>query len=301
MLGIGWIGGCFAATGGLPFVFRELLDAGLVHADIPTLVPGGMRAYADEPRVDGESLVYAPAPAASADDTVVRGVADPFEAHGGLRLVRGNLGRALFKLSALKPEHRRIEAPAVVVDNPQALNTLHAAGALPRDFVAVVRFQGPRANGMPEMHSLTPLLGMLQNQGRRVALVTDGRLSGASGKIPAAIHVTPEAARGGPLAKLRDGDIIRIDGDAGALQALVAAGEWEARAAAADSTPPATDMGRNLFALNRALVTPADQGALSVACGPPGHDDHDAPEYDAEYLLGDDRAALAAPHDAKDA
>ena len=291
----------FAAAGGLPFVFRELLDAGLMHADIPTVVPGGMRAYADEPRIDGDSLAYAPSATASGDDAVLRPVANAFEAQGGLRLLNGNLGRAVFKLSALKPEHRRIEAPAVVVDNPQALNKLHAAGALPRDFVAVVRFQGPHANGMPEMHSLTPLLGMLQNQGRRVALVTDGRLSGASGKIPAAIHVTPEAARGGPLAKLRDGDAIRIDGEAGTLEVLVAAAEWEARAAQVDATPPASGMGRNLFALNRALVTPADRGALSISCGPPECDPHDAPEYDAEYLLGDDRAALVAPHDAKDA
>ncbi|MFT3896318.1 MAG: phosphogluconate dehydratase [Thermomonas sp.] len=291
----------FAAAGGLPFVFRELMDAGLMHADLATVVAGGMRAYADEPRLDGASVAYTPSPAASGDSAVVRGVADPFEPQGGLRLVRGNLGRALFKLSALKPEHRHIEAPAVVVDNPQALNKLHAAGALPQDFVAVVRFQGPRANGMPEMHSLTPLLGMLQNRGRRVALVTDGRLSGASGKIPAAIHVTPEAARGGPLAKLRDGDMIRIDGESGTLQALVDAAEWDARVPDRDSTPPATDMGRNLFALNRMLVTPADQGALSISCGPPGHDDHDAPEYDAEYQLGHGRAALAAPHEAKDA
>jgi phosphogluconate dehydratase len=291
----------FAAAGGLPFVFRELLDAGLMHADLPTLVPGGMRAYADEARLDGESLAYAPSPTTSGDDTVVRGVADPFEMHGGLRLVQGNLGRALMKLSALKPEHRRIEAPAVVVDNPQALNRLHASGALPRDFVAVVRFQGPRANGMPEMHSLTPLLGMLQNQGRRVALVTDGRLSGASGKIPAAIHVTPEAARGGALARLRDGDTIRLDGEAATLEALVDAAEWASRAVAADSTPPSSDLGRNLFALNRALATPADQGALSISVGPPHDDPRDAPEYDAEYLLGGDRAAMAAPHDAKDA
>jgi phosphogluconate dehydratase len=154
---------------------------------------------------------------------------------------------------------------------------------------------------MPEMHSLTPLLGMLQNQGRRVALVTDGRLSGASGKIPAAIHVVPEAARGGALAKLRDGDPIRIDGEAGTLEALVDAAEWETRSIAADTTPPASDLGRNLFALNRALATAADQGALSIAVGPPHDDAHDAPEYDAEYLLGRDRAALAAPHDAKDA
>ena len=288
----------FHDVGGTAFVFRELLDAGLMHDDIPTVVPGGMRAYCDAPHEDGEGLAYAPV-GASGDDSVLRGVAAPFDPHGGLRLVDGNLGRGLVKLSAIKPEFRAITAPAVVVDNPQALNRLHAAGALPQDFVAVVRFQGPHANGMPEMHSLTPLLGMLQNQGRRVALVTDGRLSGASGKIPSAIHVTPEAKRGGPLSKLREGDMIRLDGEAGVLEALVEPGEWAARGNARDTTPAAWDLGRSLFAVNRMVVTPADEGALSVSCGPPlGSAAH---EYDAEYHLGDDADAAAAPHEAKDA
>ena len=291
----------FAEVGGTAFVFRELLDAGLMHDDIPTIVPGGMRAYADSPRLDGESVAYAPSAAVSGDAAVVRPAADPFEAHGGLRLVRGNLGRGLIKLSAIRPEYRSITAPAVVVDNPQALNKLHAAGALPQDFVAVVRFQGPHANGMPEMHSLTPLLGMLQNQGRRVALVTDGRLSGASGKIPSAIHVTPEAKRGGALAKLREGDTIRLDGESGVLEALVDAAEWDARVPARDTTPPAWNLGRNLFAYSRAAVTPADEGALSISCGAPARDAGDAPEYDAEYHLGDAPEAADAPHEAKDA
>jgi phosphogluconate dehydratase len=232
---------------------------------------------------------------------VLRTVATAFEAQGGLRLVNGNLGRGLIKLSAIKPEYRSITAPAVVVDNPQALNKLHAAGALPQDFIAVVRFQGPHANGMPEMHSLTPLLGMLQNQGRRVALVTDGRLSGASGKIPSAIHVTPEAKRGGALAKLREGDMIRLDGEAGVLEVLVDAAEWNGRTPARDSTPPAWDLGRNLFAINRQVATPADEGALSISCGAPVHDEGHAPEYDAEYQLGESAAAADAPHEAKDA
>jgi phosphogluconate dehydratase len=290
----------FHDVGGTAFVFRELLDAGLMHDDIPTVVPGGMRAYCDTPMLDGQAVAYAPA-GASGDDSVVRGVADPFEEHGGLRLVHGNLGRGLVKLSAIRREFRSITAPAVVVDNPQALNRLHAAGALPHDFVAVVRFQGPHANGMPEMHSLTPLLGMLQNQGRRVALVTDGRLSGASGKIPSAIHVTPEAKRGGPLAKLREGDLIRLDGEAGTLEALVDAAEWAARGDARDTTPPAWDLGRSLFAVSRAVVTPADAGALSISCGPPQGDDAAPHEYDAEYQLGDGAEAAAAPHEAKDA
>jgi phosphogluconate dehydratase len=295
----------YTEVGGNAFVFRELLDAGLMHDDIPTVVPGGMRAYADTPMLDGGvsdegRLAYAPAPTASGDESVLRPVANPFEAHGGLRLVNGNLGRGLIKLSAIKPEFRSITAPAVVVDNPQALNKLHAAGALPQDFVAVVRFQGPHANGMPEMHSLTPLLGMLQNQGRRVALVTDGRLSGASGKIPSAIHVTPEALRGGTLAKLREGDIIRLDGEAGVLEALVDPAEWNARTPARDTTPPAWDLGRNLFAVNRMVATPADEGALSISCGAPVHPPGHAPEEDTEYELGSGPEAAQAPHQYRD-
>jgi len=290
----------YHAAGGNAYVFRELLDAGLMHGDLPTIVDGGMARYGEEPKLDGEQIRYEPGPSVSGDDSVLRPVSAPFEAHGGLRLLRGNLGRSLIKLSAVKPEFRTIEAPAVVVDTPQALNRLHAAGALPRDFVAVVRYQGPKANGMPELHSLAPLLGMLQNQGRRVALVTDGRLSGASGKIPAAIHMTPEAARGGPLAYLREGDIIRLDGEAGTLEALVDPAEWQARTAAPDTAPAPTDHGRNLFGFNRANVSPADQGALSISCGP-ATTDGSAWHYDAEYDLGADEAALDAPHDSKDA
>jgi phosphogluconate dehydratase len=288
----------FAAAGGIQFVFRELLEAGLMH-DLPTIVPGGMRAYCDEPRSNDGQLDYVPGLAKSADESVVRPVAQAFEPQGGLRLLRGNLGRALIKTSAVKPEYRRIEAPAVVVDDPRALNKLHAAGVLPQDFVAVVRYQGPRANGMPELHSLAPLLGLLQNQGRRVALVTDGRLSGASGKIPAAIHVTPEAARGGPLGKLREGDIICLDAEAGILEVRVPAEEWAMREQAPNTTPSALDIGRSLFAVSRDVVTPADQGALSISCGPPYH--NGTWEYDAEYELGDVAVAAEAPHEAKDA
>lgn len=288
----------FAAAGGTAFVFRELLDAGLMH-DLPTIVPGGMRAFCDEPRLEDGKLAYAPGVAQSADREVVRGVAEPFEAQGGLRLLRGNLGRSLIKTSAVKPEYRTIEAPAVVVDDPRALNKLHAAGALPQDFVAVVRYQGPKANGMPELHSLAPLLGLLQNQRRRVALVTDGRLSGASGKIPAAIHITPEAANGGPIGKLREGDMIRLDAEAGTLEALVDAAEWKSRTTAPNTSPAAYDLGRNLFGFSRAKVSPADQGALSISCGPPSPEG--GWEYDAEYELGHDAAAAAAPHEAVDA
>ena len=289
----------FQAAGGVPFVFRELLDAGLMH-DLATVVPEGMRAFTREPRLEGGVLTSVPAPAVSGDESVVRTAAAPFEAQGGLRLLRGNIGRGLIKLSAVKPEYRYIEAQAVVVDAPQKLNKLHAAGVLPRDFVAVVTYQGPRANGMPELHSLAPLLGMLQNQGRKVALVTDGRLSGASGKIPAAIHVTPEAARGGAIGKVRDGDIVRLDSEAGTLEVLVDAAEFAAREVAANTSPALHDLGRNLFANSRALVGPADQGALSISCGPPAHDGS-AWDYDAEYELGYDADAALAPHEAKDA
>jgi phosphogluconate dehydratase len=290
----------FAAAGGPAFVFRELMDGGWMHADIETILPGGLRSWTREPRFDGDALGYVPTVVDSADEEVVRPLARPFEASGGLRMVDGNLGRAIVKLSALPPGQRRIEAPAVVVDNPQALNRLHAANALPQDFVAVVRFNGPRANGMPEMHSLTPLLGMLQNQGRHVALVTDGRLSGASGKVLSAIHVTPEAASGGPLARLREGDVLRLDGEAGTLEALVDAAEFAARDLARDTTPPAQDLGRNLFAFNRLNATPADQGALSISCGPLLPERHGEHEEDYEYALPEDEGR-ASPHEAKDA
>jgi phosphogluconate dehydratase len=287
----------YAACGGNAFLFRELLDAGWLH-DLPTIVEGGMAAYTREPRLPDGKLEWVPGLAASADEDVLRPIARPFEANGGLRLLQGNVGRAMIKLSAIAPDQRRVRAPAVVVDRPQALNELHAAGVLPRDFVAVVRVQGPRANGRPEMHSLTPLLGMLQNQGRRVALVTDGRLSGASGKVPSAIHVTPEAASGGPLARVRDGDDIELDGEAGVLTVHVAGDEWAARLPAPHRVPPADDCGRNLFAVSRAVASPADEGALSISCGPMLPHPQ-AAEYDAEYALAGD--ARHAPHDAKDA
>jgi phosphogluconate dehydratase len=257
----------FHAAGGMAFIVRELLAAGLMHASIRTVSLGGMAAYATEPKLNSGALAYQAALTTSADEHIVRPVARPFEAHGGLRLLTGNLGRALIKVSAVKPELRRIEAPAVVVDDPKELNVLHQQNKLPQDFVAVVRFQGPRANGMPEMHSLTPLLGLLQNAGRRVGLLTDGRLSGASGKVPAAIHVTPEALCGGSLAKLRDGDMIVIDGEAGVLEVKLSAEEFATRA---DAPPPLMrdlDLGRTLFASNRAQVGSAEEGALSISCG----------------------------------
>ncbi|HHW4679712.1 MAG TPA: phosphogluconate dehydratase [Xylella sp.] len=258
----------FHAAGGTAFVFRELMDAGLMYDNLPTIVEGGMRAYTQEPHLHNSALGYSPSPTTSTDESVIRPVTHPFEAQGGLRLLHGNLGRALIKLSAVKPEYRAIEAPAVVIDTPQALNKLHAAGVLPKDFILVVRYQGPRANGMPELHSLAPLLGLLQNQGRRVALVTDGRLSGASGKFPAAIHLTPEAACGGAIELIREGDLLSLDGEAGTLEALVPATEWARRTPAPNTATTSNDLGRNLFTINRQVVGPADQGALSISCGP---------------------------------
>ncbi|MGN6518265.1 MAG: phosphogluconate dehydratase [Dokdonella sp.] len=289
----------FHAAGGTAFVFRELLDAGLLH-DVETIVPGGLRAYAREARLGADGVDYVEAVATSGDDEIVRPASAPFEATGGLRLLQGNLGRALVKISAVKPQHRRVEAPAVVVDDPGRLRELHKQGGLPRDFVAVVRYQGPRANGMPEMHSLMPLLGMLQNQGRHVALVTDGRLSGASGKVPSAIHVTPEADLGGGIALVRDGDIVLLDCEGGMLEARVDAATWGARRPAPNGSPAGLDIGRALFALSRADVGPADEGALSISCGPPRPP---APvgerRTETEYDLG--RVAAHAPFEAKDA
>ena len=258
----------FAAAGGTALVFHELLAAGLMHADVRTVAPGGMADYCNEPRLDGQRLYWVEGARQSADTSLVRGVAAPFEAQGGLRLLDGNLGQGLIKLSAVKPEHRSVRAPAVVVDSQEALKALYAAGALPQDFIAVVRFQGPQANGMPELHSLAPLLGMLQNQGRKVALVTDGRLSGASGKIPAAIHVTPEAACGGALARLREGDVICVDGEHGTLQVELDPAELDARPLATSTAVAGHSLGRNLFAFNRQIVGRADQGALSIHAGP---------------------------------
>ncbi len=288
----------FHAAGGTPFLLRELLDAGLLF-DLDTIAAGGSRAYAREPKLIDGTLEWIAAECASGDDTVLRPAAKPFESTGGLRLLRGALGRALAKVSAVKPELRHIEAPAVVVDDPAELRARHKAGSLPRDFVAVVRFQGPRANGMPEMHSLMPLLGMLQNQGRRVALLTDGRLSGASGKVLSAIHVTPEAAVGGAIARLRDGDIVVIDAMHGRLDVVVDDTEWHARRPAANTAPAGDDLGRALFAFNRADVGPADEGASSIPCAPAVGHGGDRRATETEYDVG--QVTAHASFEAKDA
>jgi phosphogluconate dehydratase len=253
----------FAAAGGMPFVIRELIDAGLAHGDIRTVYGASLMEGAQQPVLDGETLRWDAAPTVSGDDSILRGAADPFQPEGGLRLLTGNLGRGTIKVSAVAPERWTIEAPARVFADQDAVIAAFKAGELERDVVVVVRFQGPAANGMPELHKLTPPLGVLQDRGFRVALVTDGRMSGASGKVPAAIHVTPEAHLGGTLAKLRDGDVVRVCAESGALVALVDAAELEARELALQpSVLPGT--GRELFALMRLHCDTAEQGASAM-------------------------------------
>jgi phosphogluconate dehydratase len=252
----------FHAAGGMAFLVRELLSAGLMHGDTKTVSGVGLAAYAQEPYLASSgALVWRDAPAASGDTSVLRPASDPFSTDGGLKLVSGNLGRAVIKVSAVKAEHRVVEAPAQVFDDQEHVMAAFKAGTLTRDVIVVVRFQGPRANGMPELHKLTPCLGSLQDKGFKVALITDGRMSGASGAVPAAIHITPECVGGGPLAKVRDGDIIRLDSEAGVLEARVPAEEWARRPlATADLTRNNTGTGRELFKLFRANAAGAEQG-----------------------------------------
>jgi phosphogluconate dehydratase len=253
----------FHAAGGMAFVTRQLLDAGLAHEDVMTVAGPGLRRYQQEPFLDDGRLVWREGPAASLDRDILRPVDDPFQAEGGLRLLTGPLGRGVIKTSAVKPQHRVVEAPALVFDDQEALLAAHKRGELNRDFVAVVRFQGPKANGMPELHSLTPALGVQLDKGFKVALVTDGRMSGASGKVPAAIHVTPEAADGGPLARVRDGDVVRLDAEAGRLDIRLDPAELMARPPAA-SAPSGFGYGRELFGWMRKAAGPADTGACAL-------------------------------------
>jgi phosphogluconate dehydratase len=254
----------FQAAGGPGFVIRELLDAGLAHDDVNTVLGRGLRAHCKEPFLDGDKAVWRELPANSGDEAVLRPATNPFSKDGGLILVQGNLGRAVMKISAVKREHHVVEAPALTFDSQDAFMHAYKAGHLNRDFVAVIRFQGPRANGMPELHALTPALANLQDAGHHVAMVTDGRMSGASGKVPAAIHVSPEILAGGPLGLVRDGDIIRLDATAGTLEALVPADVWAARKmATADLSSSHIGMGRELFAVFRNAISEAEQGAAT--------------------------------------
>jgi len=255
----------FHAAGGLGFVIRELLDAGLLHGDLKCVHGGDLRQQSLEPHLEGTRLTWREPPTASGDLNVLRPVAEPFDAEGGLRLVSGRLGRAVVKISAVATEHRRITAPAKVFDDQDDLLAAFKAGQLDGDFVAVIRRQGPKANGMPELHKLTPTLGLLQDRGQRVALLTDGRMSGASGKVLAAIHLVPEAVAGGAIAKLRDGDLITIDAEASTVDVDVPEAEWAARTPAPmDLAGNQLGMGRELFAVFRECVDSAEDGACAL-------------------------------------
>jgi phosphogluconate dehydratase len=257
----------FQDAGGPAFVLRELMDSGCLHTDVLTVDSRGIRAYAEHPHLEGGKLVWQRLPKESGDTNIVRTASDPFSVTGGLKLLTGNLGRSVIKVSAVPEDRHVVEAPARVFDDQESMMAAFKAGELERDVIAVVRFQGPRANGMPELHKLTPPLAVLQGKGFKVALVTDGRMSGASGKVPAAIHVSPEVLAGGPLGKVRDGDLIRLDAVKGTLEALVDPAEW-ARREVAQLTPERADinshgLGRELFAGMRRNVTSAEEGACT--------------------------------------
>ena len=260
----------FQRAGGMAYLIRTLLDAGLLHEDVDTVVGHGLRRYTEQPQLRDGKVVWQPGPEQSMDTDVLRSAAEPFSHHGGLALVQGNLGRAVMKTSALPAGVGAVTAPAVVFSSQHELDAAFQAGELDRDCVVVVRFQGPKAIGMPELHKLTPPLGVLQQRGFKVALVTDGRMSGASGKVPAAIHVTPEALDGGLLAKVQNGDLIRVDGDAGVLELLVDATELAARdTATLDLTSSHYGMGRELFGGFRLQLSGAEQGACALFPGAP--------------------------------
>ena len=253
----------FHAAGGLGLLMRELMDAGLLHADAKTVMGDSLAAYRTEPKLAEGRLTWVAGAKETLNDKIVRPVATPFAATGGLKQLSGNLGRGVIKVSAVAPERHVIEAPVRVFHDQNAVKAAFKAGEFTSDTIVVVRFQGPQANGMPELHSLTPTLSILQERGLKVALVTDGRMSGASGKVPAAIHISPEAAAGGPIAKLRDGDVVRLDAVAGTLSVLEA--DFDQRPlATADLSANTWGLGRELFAAFRAQVGPSTEGASSL-------------------------------------
>ena len=256
----------FHAAGGLGFMIRDLLGEGLLHEDVQTLVGPGLSRYAAEPKLnDAGEVHWEDGATETHNDKILRRASDPFAATGGLQLLTGNIGSACIKISAVAKERRIVEAPARIFTTQDSVKDAFKAGELTGDMIIVVRFQGPRANGMPELHGLTPALSIMQDRGQKVALVTDGRMSGASGKVPSAIHVSPEAADGGPIARLRDGDVVRLDAEAGTLEALVDAAEWAARAPATlDLSANGHGMGREMFAALRASVGAAETGAAVV-------------------------------------
>jgi len=253
----------FAAAGGMPYVIRELVDAGLAHDDIRTVYGANLSEGAKQPVLDNDILRFEDAPEESLDETMLRSVSNPFQSDGGMKLLHGNLGRATMKVSAVDPVRWTIEAPARIFHDQNDVITAFKAGELDRDVIVVVRFQGPAANGMPELHKLTSPLGVLQDKGHKVAFVTDGRMSGASGKIPSAIHCSPEALKGGPLGKLRDGDMIRVCAEKGELTALVEPQEWDTREQA-EPPVPKFGTGRELFAMMRHHCDPAEKGGSAM-------------------------------------
>jgi phosphogluconate dehydratase len=253
----------FHAAGGLGFMIGQLLDAGLLHPDTKTILGDGLEAYRQEPKLQGDALVWENGAAETLNDKILRPAATPFAPVGGLKQLSGNLGRGVIKVSAVAPERHIIEAPARIFHSQEAVKAAFRADEFKGDTVVVVRFQGPRANGMPELHSLTPMLTVLQDRGYKMALVTDGRMSGASGKVPAAIHVSPEAACGGAIGRLRDGDIVRLDADAGTLEAVGV--DLDSRPLAeADLSGNAHGIGRELFEVFRQNVGPSTEGARVV-------------------------------------
>ncbi|MEM1049087.1 MAG: phosphogluconate dehydratase [Pseudomonadota bacterium] len=255
----------FHAAGGLGYMIGELLSGGLLHEDVRTVAGQGLSSYTAEPKLDGDRIVWTDGQGTTLNEQILRPSTNPFQPTGGLQLLKGNLGKAVIKVSAVKPEHRVVEAPCRVFSDQDAVKAAFTAGEIDRDMVVVVRFQGPKANGMPELHSLTPPLGVALERGHKVALVTDGRMSGASGKVPAAIHLSPEAEGGGPIARLRDGDVVRLDAVSGTLDVLLDASEFAERTpAAADLAASHEGIGRELFAAFRHSVGPAEAGAAVV-------------------------------------
>ena len=255
----------FHAAGGTGFLIRELMSSGLLHADTTTIMGIGLERYTHEPYWSDDGLAWRAAPERSGDENVLRPITNPFGADGGLKVLTGNLGRAVIKTSAVQPQHRVVEAPAAVFDDQADVIRAFKDGQLDRDCVVVVRYQGPKANGMPELHQLTPTLSSLQSRGFKVALVTDGRMSGASGAVPAAIHVTPECLAGGMLEKVQDGDILRLDSYAGVLEARVPRATLERREVAApDLAKNASGLGREWFASFRRSAGDAEAGAIAL-------------------------------------
>ncbi|MDA8694387.1 phosphogluconate dehydratase [Pseudomonadales bacterium] len=252
----------FHEAGGSEFVIRELIDAGYLHNDVTTIWGQGLKHFTQRPSWENNKVEWNPINKNSLDPAVVATAEKPFQADGGIRLLKGNLGRSVIKVSAVAEDHRFIEAPAMIFNDQLELQTAFEKGLMEKDLVAVMRFQGPQANGMPELHKMTPFLGILQDKGFKVALITDGRMSGASGKVPSAIHITPEAVCGGPIAKLKDGDMVRLDANTGEVCALVGESEWGSRELAIyDPSGSEFGTGRELFGFMRGQVCGAEQGA----------------------------------------